>query len=228
MTEAQIQQWQDYLAMTDNAFETLLKERWPDQRFVQPGKWGDSGFDAPNQPVVGVCWFEARAYCAWLSAQTGQHYRLPTEAEWEAAASGTAGRHYPWGEAFDATWCNTVEARLRRVTPVGVFVESDTPPSISTSNSGIADLAGNVWEWTGSAYQSYPYRASDGREVPEGENQRVLRGGSWVNLGRYCRSATRLNFAPSDRFDATRLSSCPRPLSSSQAGPCPEGMASSQ
>jgi formylglycine-generating enzyme required for sulfatase activity len=198
-TEAEIQQGRDYCAMTDDVFEALLKERWPDQRFVQPGRWGDSGFNAPNQPVVGVCWFEARAYCAWLSAQTGQHYRLPTEAEWEAAASGKTGRRYPWGEIFDTTWCNTVETRLRRVTPVGVFVESDTPPSISTSNSGIADLAGNVWEWTGSAYQLYPYQASDGREAPEGENQRVLRGGSWVSIARCVRSAFRGRNGPDDR-----------------------------
>jgi formylglycine-generating enzyme required for sulfatase activity len=200
-TEATIQQWQNYLAMTDDVFEALLKERWPDQRFVQPGRWSDSGFAAPNQPVVGVCWFEARAYCAWLSAQSGQCYRLPTEAEWEAAASGKAGCRYPWGETFDATRCNTIEARLRRVTPVGVFPESDTPPSISTSNSGIADLAGNVWEWTGSLYQPYPYRASDGREVPEGENQRVLRGGSWLHYGRYCRSADRNYNVPSSRIN---------------------------
>lgn len=190
-TEAEIQQGRDYCAMTDDVFEAMLKERWPDQRFVQPGRWGDSGFDAPNQPVVGVCWFEARAYCAWLSAQSVQCYRLPTEAEWEAAASGKVGRRYPWGETFDATWCNTIETRLRRTTPVGVFPESDTPPSISTSNSGIADLAGNVWEWTGSLYQPYPYRASDGREVPEGENWRVLRGGSWYFHGGHCRSAHR-------------------------------------
>ncbi|MCB1977745.1 MAG: SUMF1/EgtB/PvdO family nonheme iron enzyme, partial [Nitrosomonas sp.] len=177
-TEADIQQWQDYLAMTDGAFEALLEERWPDQRFVQPERWGDSGFDAPNQPVVGVCWFEARAYCAWLSAQAEQHYHLPIEAEWEAAAGGTAGRRYPWRETFDATWCNTVETRLRRVTPVGVFPESDTPAL--ALESGIADLAGNVWEWTSSAYQPYPYQTADGREAADADG-RVLRGGSWIN-----------------------------------------------
>lgn len=198
-TEATIQQWQNYLAMTDDAFEALLKERWPDQRFVQLGRWGDSGFAAPNQTVVGVCWFEARAYCAWFSAQTGQHYRLPTEAEWEAAASGKAGRPFPWGEAFDTTWCNTLETWLRRVTPVGVFPESDTPaPALE---SGIADLAGNVWEWTSSAYQPYPYQAADGREAVDADSRRVLRGGAWIRDGWYVRSANRGRHEPDIRYD---------------------------
>lgn len=195
--ETQIKQWQSNLAMTDDAFEALLKERWPDQRFDLPGFWHDAKYNAPNQPVVGVCWFEARAYCAWLSAQTGQHYRLPTEGEWEAAAGGSTGRRYPWGEAFDAAGCNSLEARLRRITPVGVFPEADTS---SASAQGCADLAGNVWEWSSSQYQPYPYRAEDGREAPEGEGGgRVLRGGSLVNDGRRCRSAHRNPLHPSDR-----------------------------
>ena len=191
--ETKIQQWQSNLAMTDDAFEALLKERWPDQRFDLPRFWSDAKYNAPNQPVVGVCWFEARAYCAWLSAQTGQHYRLPTEAEWEAAAGGKAGRRYPWGEAFDAAGCNSIEARLRRVTPVGVFPEADTP-------QGGIDLAGNVWEWCSSQYQPYPYQADDGREAPEGEGvDRVLRGGSWHDCGRNVRSARRGRFEPDNR-----------------------------
>jgi formylglycine-generating enzyme required for sulfatase activity len=200
LTETQIQQWQSYLAMTDDAFEALLKVYCPDQRFDLPEFWSDAKYNAPNQPVVGVCWFEARAYCAWLSAQTGQHYRLPTEAEWEAAAGGKAGRRYPWGEAFDATGCNSIEVRLRRVTPVGVFPEADTPPS-SASAQGCADLAGNVWEWCSSQYQPYPYRVEDGREAPEEGVDRVLRGGSWFNDGRDCRSAYRGHNDPSNRSD---------------------------
>ena len=193
--ETQIQQWQSYLAMSDDAFEALIKERWPDQRFDLPRFWGDAKLNAPNQPVVGVCWFEARAYCAWLSAQTGQHYRLPTEAEWEAAAGGKAGRRYPWGEAFDAAGCNSIEGRLRRVTPVGVFPEADTP-------QGCIDLAGNVLEWCSSQYQPYPYQADDGREAPEGEGAaRVLRGGSWNYYGRNARSALRDGGGPDRRYD---------------------------
>ncbi len=64
--------------------------------------WDDSRFNHPAQPVVGVSWFEARAYCAWLSAQTGQAYRLPSEVEWEAAARGFESRQYAYGPDFDA------------------------------------------------------------------------------------------------------------------------------
>src|SRR5271154_1313141 len=63
-----------------------------------PSQWGDGNFSHPQQPVVAVSWFDAVAYCAWLSATTGSHYRLPTEAEWERAARGGAeGMVFPWG-----------------------------------------------------------------------------------------------------------------------------------
>jgi len=195
-TEEIIRQWKEIIDMTDEAFEAQLADQWPHQRITLPGHWNDPKYNASAQPVVGICWFEARAYCAWLRAQTGQNYRLPTEAEWEAAASGSEGRRYPWGDAFDATVCNTVEMKLRRVTPVGVFPASDTPPA---SEDGIADLPGNVWEWTGSNYQAYPYRTDDGREAADSSSARVVRGGSWVNDGRLVRSADRYGYAPALR-----------------------------
>ena len=68
-------------------------------------------FNNPAQPVVGVCWYEARAYCAWLAAQTGVAFRLPTEVEWEAAARGQAARRYAYGDAFDPLAGNTVETQ---------------------------------------------------------------------------------------------------------------------
>ena len=144
--------------------------------------------------MVGICWHEARAYCAWMSAQGGQPFRLPTEAEWEAAARGREGRRYPWGPAFDLARCNTFETHVRATTPVGVFPGGDSP-------EGVADLAGNVWEWTGSAYVPYPYRADDGREDPEdAETRRVVRGGSWGGDRRGdARSAYRLDGMPGFR-----------------------------
>ena len=85
---------------------------------------------------MGLCWHEARAYCAWLSAQTDRTYRLPTEHEWEAAARGQARRPYAYDGQFDPAKGNTAETRLKRTTPIGVFPEGDTP-------DGISDLAGN-------------------------------------------------------------------------------------
>jgi formylglycine-generating enzyme required for sulfatase activity len=76
------------------------------RRRTKPYDWGDR-FSGPNQPVVGVTWYEAVAYSRWLAAKTGKPYRLPTEAEWERAARHTDGRTYPWGEAWQDGIANT-------------------------------------------------------------------------------------------------------------------------
>jgi formylglycine-generating enzyme required for sulfatase activity len=138
---------------------------------VAPAYWKDGTYNNPAQPVVGVCWYEACTYCAWLSAQTGRMFRLPTEAEFEAAARGMNRRKYPYGQRFDGARCNTFESHIRRTTPVGVF-RNATP-------EGVLDLSGNVYTWTSSIYQPYPYRANDGREDVNRGEPRVVRGGSW-------------------------------------------------
>ena len=161
--------------------------------YRQPEYWDDSRFNHPSQPVVGISWFEARAYCAWLSAQTGERYSLPTEVEWEAAARGQQSRVYAYGNTFDPTHCNTFETHLRRTTPVGVFPRGRTP-------EGINDLSGNIWEWTttiwGENFQkptfAYPYNATDGREdLHDGTARRVVRGGSWFDNQDDARAAAR-------------------------------------
>jgi formylglycine-generating enzyme required for sulfatase activity len=145
------------------------------------------------QPVVGIGWHEARAYCAWLSVQTGQSYRLPSEVEWEAAASGNEARRYAWGKQFDTSHCNTFESHVRGSTPVGVFPEGETP-------EGLAEMTGSVWEWTSSLYRPYHYRADDGREDAENAGDpRVLRGGSWSSLRVSCRCAYRYGDSPVNR-----------------------------
>ena len=157
---------------------------YPPGRQTQPSEWNNDAFNNPAQPVVGICWYEARAYCAWLSAQTGQSFRLPTEAEWEAAARGGAGRRYAYGDDFDATRCNTFETHIRRTTPIGVFPGGETP-------EGLVDMTGNTWDWTGSLYRPYPYEATDGREDPTVEGRRVLRGGSFGHGSDVVRCAAR-------------------------------------
>lgn len=176
---------------------------------AEPEFWRDSRFNQPNQPVVGVSWFEANAYCAWLSVQTGDRWLLPTEVEWEAAAKGALleadtaspsrwrrqrrqfpqSRSFAYGNDFDPAKCNTYETRLRRTAPVGVFPDGFTP-------EGIADLSGNVYEWTttlwGQSVQQpdfpYPYDPTDGREdVQDGSGRRILRGGSWRDFSIYAR-----------------------------------------
>ena len=168
---------------TDEEFEERLEEWFPEgEVYRQPEYWDDARFNNPAQPVVGVTWFEARAYCNWLTANAadGQTFRLPTEAEFEAAARGKKGRQFPYGNKFDSTRCNTFESHIRRTTPVGVF-DNSTPEG---SGEGAFDLSGNVYTWTLSIYDQdrfkYPYRSDDGREdISASGVRRVLRGGSW-------------------------------------------------
>jgi iron(II)-dependent oxidoreductase len=123
------------------------------------------GFE--RHPVNEVTWYGAVAFCAWRGA------RLPTEAEWEAAARGHEGRRYPWGNA-PPTPERAVYARGSNDTAaVGTHAAGATP-------EGVHDLAGNVAEWTSTLYRPYPYVATDGREDPRGAEERVTRGGDHV------------------------------------------------
>ena len=130
-----------------------------------------SRFNRPNQPVVGINWYEALAYAAWLAHVTGKAYRLPTEAEWEWAARRNS-RRYPWGDDWEGDACNWQGSKLNRPNPVGVFVHSATA-------DGLQEMAGNVYEWTATLYRPYPYAADDGREDENGAGRRVMRGGAW-------------------------------------------------
>jgi formylglycine-generating enzyme required for sulfatase activity len=173
ITSKQADDWEAIARMSDDEFEAQLAEWFPPGRQTQPAYWSDDAFNHLAQPVVGVCWFEARAYCAWLSAQTGQAFRLPTEAEWEAAARGLHRRRYAFGDDFDAARCNTFETHVRHTTPIGVFPGGQTP-------EGLVDMTGNTWDWTSSLYTPYPYDAADGREAPSAPGaRRVVRGASW-------------------------------------------------
>jgi formylglycine-generating enzyme required for sulfatase activity len=166
-------------AMDDAAFESWL-EAWlvshgvTGGRYTRPHFFDDSAFNAPLQPVVGVCWFEVRAYCAWLSAQTDRTYRLPTEHEWDAAARGQARRPWAYDGPFDPAKGNTYETRLQRTTPVGVFPEGDTP-------EGISDLAANSADWTSSPWvRDEVPESSAGAEDDASLGRRVICGASWT------------------------------------------------
>ncbi len=130
-----------------------------DGRFVPQAGFAD-------RPVAETTWAGAAAYCAWRGA------RLPTEAEWEAAARGPDGRLYPWGdEPPDATRAY-VNADADVLAPVGSLPAGASP-------FGVLDMAGSLAEWTSTLKQPYPYAPHDGREDPGKPGERVTRGGDY-------------------------------------------------
>ena len=221
MTTVSAQWWERHLAMPVQEFESVLDGWYPSGRQTQPASWNDPACNQSSQPVVGISWHEARAYCAWLSAQTGKTYRLPREVEWEAAARGKEARAYPWGEQFDSARCNTFASHVRGTTPVGVFPNGETP-------DGLVDMSGNVWEWTSSLYRPYPCLPDDGRDVAESADElRALRGGSWGNNDRYARCADRYRHDPGYRFNNIGFRLCCAPssgVSTSALGPPGRGL----
>jgi hypothetical protein len=145
-----------------------------------PRLWDDERFNKSTQPVVGVSWYEAVAYCAWLTGelrkvgQIGQNEeaRLLTQAEWERASRSNHGREYPWGNEFDPARANTNESKLEQSTPVHMYPDGATP-------EGVWDLAGNVWEWS----------ANVDTEV-DVDFMLWSKGGSWSGPAKMAQSST--------------------------------------
>lgn len=148
----------------------------------------DEGWGRGARPVINISWRDATAYAAWLRIETGKPYRLPSEAEWEYAARAGTTTAYHWGDAMsprDAHYLREdVSTTVLGTVPVGRF-----PPNAF----GLHDMLGNVWEWVEDCWNEFYLGAPSGA-TPwlRGDcDRRVLRGGSWQDVPRQIRCATR-------------------------------------
>jgi formylglycine-generating enzyme required for sulfatase activity len=161
--------------------------RW----FKKRKKPDDRGWGRGNRPVINVSWHDAVAYTEWLSEQTGQQYRLSTEAEWEYAARAGTETDYWWGNDIDETKAN-YNMNLKKTSPVGYY---------EANQFGLYDTAGNVWEWTCSEFTDR-YNGNEKECISKNSNKyRVLRGGSWDYYPGIVRTAGRYWGTPDYRFD---------------------------
>jgi formylglycine-generating enzyme required for sulfatase activity len=203
-TPDQVDSYEYVSGLTEDELKEQLGKQLSQKSRSQPQYWKDRERNNPSQPVVGITWFEAKAYCAWLSEVTGKPYRLPTEVEWEAAARGLpdqfflgkmTARKYSWGNDWDKEKANSIEGRVMKPSPVGAYTAAG-----ALGPFGAEDQAGNVYDWTSSLYLPYPYKPEES-EIIEADGERTVRGGSWVNSHRYVRCADRLRDVPADFND---------------------------
>lgn len=190
-----------------------------DSRYEHKGSWSFSErhlgwpLGAPRQPVVRVSQREAAAFCAWLSQKANLPVDLPTEAQWEYACRAGSDRPFSYGGVDNdfSPFANMADASIRQLAyDTDGRYTMDLVPRDERFNDkalvssevgayrpnawGLCDMHGNVWEWTRSAYRPYPYRDDDGRNDAAAGASRVVRGGSWYDRPKRCRSAFRLSY----------------------------------
>jgi iron(II)-dependent oxidoreductase len=159
------------------------------------GGWAHRRYDSlrplpSDHPVIHVCWYEAEAFCAWAGR------RLPTEAEWEFAASTPAKRRFPWGDQAHGEAFANLDGQAGGTVPVAAHPEGD-------SACGCRQMIGNVWEWTATSFEPYPgFEIDPYKEYsqPWFGTHKVLRGGCWATRARLLRNTYR-NFYTPDRRD---------------------------
>jgi len=179
----------------------------------------DSLSGSLNHPIVNVSWYDAVAYCDWLTVQLRSlpnflsekiynwRVTLPSEAQWERAARGRHGNIYPWGDQSDPNKANTRESKIGGTSVVGCFPTGESP-------DGLMDLIGNVWEWTCSHFDDYPYpppgKAREERECSpiRSITTLVLRGSSWEESLIKARCARRLRNNPNNKYDSVGFRVC--------------------
>lgn len=151
---------------------------------------GDEGWGRGSRPVINVSWTDAMEYVSWLSAETGQHYRLPSEAEWEYAARAGSATAFSWGDEVGESLANCANCGSawggRQSAPVGSF---------PANAWGLHDMHGNIWEWVRDcSNDNYVGAPSDGSAWEAGDcAKRVVRGGSFYFGAKIARSSNRFS-----------------------------------
>ncbi len=178
--EVTVGQYRKFCKETGHRFPAKPKREWYDEHEnVKDWVWRD------NHPIVNISWFDAEAYCQWLSEETGDNYSLPTEAQWEfAARGGTKSDGYEYAGSNDivkVAWFD--ETTYERGTrPVG---------QLTANELGLFDMSGNVFEWCADYYGKYNTKSKKDPKGPKKGQYRTIRGGSWYYVDEFCRVTQR-------------------------------------
>jgi formylglycine-generating enzyme required for sulfatase activity len=178
---------------------------WKEEYSItSPRFWDDGRWNVSNYPVIGVSWYEAVAWCRWLTRRLrdigelskDKEIRLPTEAEWEWAGRGPEAHKYPSGSEWTDGTANNAAVGINRTCSVGLFPAGASRWLSESVGVTCHDLSGNVWEWTVTKWRdSYTERPDDSLE---GKEPRTLRGGSYLSLPQDTRCTRRYRSYPGD------------------------------
>ena len=214
--------------ITNKEYSVFVQETYP--HYYKPdGYWYERNFNSPRQPVVGVSWYDAQAYCLWLSNKTGRKLRLPTEAEWEfAARGGLNNKKYPWGNEIspggrlmgnfpDETARNGYKKKNRTIkTGYDIdrwtilkgyndgYIYTSPVGAFPANGYGLYDMSGNVWQWCEDWYEGGYYIRSAGVKDPvctdSSSGNKIIRGGSWYYSWKYLTVSTRQYYPPWKKY----------------------------
>ena len=145
-----------------------------------PRYQSDVRFNSSLMPIVGVTWYDAVAFCDWLSTENNQNFRLPTEAEWEKSARGVDGRQYIWGDQWKPNQANFAESSFKQLVQVGFYEKN-------VSSYGCQDMVGNCYQWCSDWFhaETYKYSPNINPKGAKDGRRKVIRGGSWNTKGKF-------------------------------------------
>lgn len=215
-TEVTVRQFSAFMEDYDPKNELNLKGGFTtvgsgENRWFPEAHWKDPGFEqADDHPVVFVSYQTAQAFCKWLSEKEGRNYRLPTEAEWEYAASGLREATYSWGNEpnsvagkanfADKSFVETYPNRVGHNEISDGFVHTAPVGSFQPNRYGLFDMHGNVLEWVSDWWGAPSPGSSINPTGPKNGDFRIAKGGAWGDTPEKLRIAYRFHDSPDQRF----------------------------